>query len=108
MDTTKFESTMADVQAGAQTAMETGKDVYDKAQHMAQEGYHKTSQAVSGAYESAVSYGRENPATMTLIALGIGLGVGLLLGAGLRRPRQGSFTTPIVDAVYDMVNDYLR
>jgi ElaB/YqjD/DUF883 family membrane-anchored ribosome-binding protein len=120
MDNTKFESTMAEAQAGAETALEKGKDVYDKAQEMAQQGYQKasekvgtayrrTSEAMSGAYDSGVGYVRENPAMMTLVAMGIGVGVGFLLGASLRRPaRTGRFTTPIVDAVYDMVADYLR
>ena len=100
MDTSKLESTMAGAQAGAQTAMETGKDVYDRAQQMAGEGYQKasekvgeayrkTSRAVSGAYESGVGYVQENPAMMTLVALGIGVGIGFLLGGEPAPPPSG-------------------
>lgn len=95
------------------------KDVYEKAKEMAGEGYEKasekvgeaykkTSEVMSGAYESGTSYVRENPAMTTLIALGVGVGIGLLLASSMQRPRYSRLTSPIVDAVYDMVNDYIR
>jgi ElaB/YqjD/DUF883 family membrane-anchored ribosome-binding protein len=97
------------------------KDVYEKAKEMAGEGYEKasekvgeayrkTSQAMSGAYESGAGYVRENPGMTTLIALGVGIGIGFLLASGVRRPHYGysRFTEPIVDAIYDMVGNYIR
>ena len=117
--TEKFGTTMAGAASTTNSGMEAGKDVYEKAQEMASEGYQKasekagevyrkTSEAVSGAYESGAGYVRENPAITTLIALGVGIGVGFLLASTMSRPRYRRFTEPIVDAVYDMVSNYVR
>lgn len=105
--------------ASAEAAVERGKEAYEKAQQYGSEVYQKTSEAVgeayektadvvSGAYEQAISYGRENPALMTLIAFGLGVGVGLLLASSVRQSRYRSLTAPIVDAISDFANDYLR
>lgn len=72
------------------------------------EAYEKTSRAVSGAYDQAVSYGRENPALMTLIALGLSVGIGMLLASSLRRSSSGSYTSPIIDAVHDFASNLFR
>ena len=101
------------------TSMERGPGPYEKAQQVGSEAYQRTSEAlgqaydkttdvVSGAYDQAVSYGRENPATMTLVAFGIGVGVGLLLAGTLSPSRGRSFTEPIVNAISDLARDVLR
>jgi ElaB/YqjD/DUF883 family membrane-anchored ribosome-binding protein len=113
----KFGTSMAG--GSAETAMERGTEVYEKAQQYGAEAYQKTSEAVGeayektatavgGAYDQAVSYGRENPAVMTLIAFGLGVGVGLLLASSVSRSRSRSFAEPIVDAISDFANDYLK
>lgn len=86
-------------------AQQTASQAYQKTSEAAGEAYEKTTRAVSGAYEQAAGYGRENPALMTLIALGIGVGVGVLLASSLRRSNSGSVTTPIVDAIYDFASN---
>jgi ElaB/YqjD/DUF883 family membrane-anchored ribosome-binding protein len=93
-----------------ETAKQTAGEAYEKTSEAVGEAYEKTSKAVTGAYEQAVGYGRENPATMTLIAFGIGLGVGLLLASSARRPHYGyrSFAEPVVDAISGFARDYLR
>lgn len=70
------------------------------------DAYDKTSQVVSSSYDQAMSYGRENPAKMTLIAFGIGVGVGLLLAAGSRGSRSGRLTQPIIEALQDIAGEY--
>ena len=70
------------------------------------DAYDKTSEVVSDSYDQAMSYGRENPAKMTLIAFGIGVGVGLLLVAGSRGSRSGRFTQPLVHALQDIAGEY--
>ncbi|MDI6851975.1 MAG: hypothetical protein QME75_00020 [Deltaproteobacteria bacterium] len=89
-------------------ARQTAGEVYQKTTEAVGEAYEKTSRAVTGAYEEAVSYGRENPAMMTLIAFGIGVGVGLLLASSMRRPRYGGFAEPLIGAFQDFARDYLR
>jgi hypothetical protein len=101
------------------TSMEGGQGPVEKAQQVGSEAYQRTSEAlgqaydktadvVGGAYDQAVSYGRENPATMTLVAFGIGVGVGLLLAGTLSQPRGRSFTEPIVNAISNIARDVLR
>jgi ElaB/YqjD/DUF883 family membrane-anchored ribosome-binding protein len=111
--------TMAGEPGSTGSAYERGEEAYEKTRQTAGEAYQKTteavgeayektSRAVTGAYEEAVSYGRENPALMTLIAFGIGMGVGLLLASSMRRPRYGRFTEPLIGAITDFTSDYLR
>jgi ElaB/YqjD/DUF883 family membrane-anchored ribosome-binding protein len=99
--------------------MEKGKEAYEKAQQYGSEAYQKTSEtlgqaydktakAVGETYDQAMAYGRQNPALMTLIALGIGVGVGLMLAGSVRRTRTRSFSEPIVEAISDFASEYLR
>lgn len=89
-------------------AKQSASEAYQKTSEAVGEAYEKTSKAVTGAYDQAVGYGRENPALMTLIAFGIGVGVGILLSTSLRRSPSRSFTEPIVDAISAFASDYLR
>jgi hypothetical protein len=80
---------------------------YDKTSQVVSDAYDKTSEVVSSSYDQAMSYGRENPAKMTLITFGIGVGVGLLLAAaGSRGSRSGRFTQPIIAALQDIAGEY--
>ena len=87
-------------------ASQAVSDAYDKTSQVVGDAYDKTSEVVSGSYDQAMSYGRENPAKMTLIAFGIGVGVGLLLVAGSRGSRSGRFTQPLVHALQDIAGEY--
>jgi hypothetical protein len=108
---------------GTGTTMERGKEVFEKAQQYGSEAYQRTTEAageaydkaagaVSGAYDQAISYGRENPATMTMVAFGIGVGVGLLLAGTLGQSRSQyrfrSVAEPVVNAISDIARDYLK
>jgi hypothetical protein len=64
--------------------------------------YDKTARAVSDTYEQAKSYSSENPGKTILIALGIGVGLGFLLGASSRHSRTGRFAKPVVNALSDI------
>jgi ElaB/YqjD/DUF883 family membrane-anchored ribosome-binding protein len=60
--------------------------------------YDRGAQAAKQAYRSAVDYNRENPAALTLVALGAGVGIGLLFA---RRNRHGAWpaaATLVADA----------
>ena len=89
-------------------AQQAAGQAYQKASEAAGEAYDRTSRTASGAYDQAVGYGRENPALMTLITLGVGVGIGILLASSLRRSESGSYSSPIVDAVYDFSRNLFR
>jgi ElaB/YqjD/DUF883 family membrane-anchored ribosome-binding protein len=92
----------------AQSILERGAEAYGQAEKAVSEVYDKTAQAVGETYEQAKSYSRENPDKALLIALGIGVGLGFLLGASSRRSRTGRFARPVVNALSDIALEFLR
>jgi len=73
--------------AAAQSVLDHGAEVFGKAEQAVSDVYDKTARAVSKTYERARSYSSENPGTTLLVASGIGVGLGFLLGAISRRSR---------------------
>jgi len=92
----------------AQSILERGAEAYGQAEKAVTEAYDKTAQAVGETYEQAKSYSRENPDKAILIALGIGVGLGFLLGASSRHSRTGRFARPVVDALSDIALQFFR
>jgi ElaB/YqjD/DUF883 family membrane-anchored ribosome-binding protein len=94
--------------ATAESILERGAAGYGQAEQAVSVGYDKTAQAVSETYEQAKSYSSENPGKTILIALGIGVGLGFLLGASSRRSRTGRFAQPVVNALSDIALEFFR
>jgi ElaB/YqjD/DUF883 family membrane-anchored ribosome-binding protein len=94
--------------AAAQGILERGTEVYGQAEQAVSEAYDKTAQVVSETYEQAKSYSTENPGKTILIALGIGVGLGFLLGASSRRSRTGRLAQPVVNALSDIALEIFR
>jgi ElaB/YqjD/DUF883 family membrane-anchored ribosome-binding protein len=94
--------------AAAQSILEGGAEVYGEAEHAVSDVYDKTAQVVSERYEQAKSYSSENPGKTILIALGIGVGLGFLLGASSRHSRPGRFAKPVVNALSDIALEFFR
>ena len=92
-----------------ETIIERGAEVYGQAEQAVSHVYDKTAQAVSETYDQAKSYSSENPGKTILIALGIGVGLGFLLGASSRRSgRGGRFAQPVVNALSDIALEFFR
>ena len=104
----KYEATkqqivgVPDKNGGTQSIMERGAEAYGQAEKAVSDVYDKTAQAVGETYEQAKSYSRENPDKAILIALGIGVGLGFLLGSSSRHSRTGRFARPVVNALSDI------
>ncbi|MBI5551772.1 MAG: hypothetical protein HY911_09720 [Desulfobacterales bacterium] len=79
-----------------------------KADQAESDVYDKASQTVSETYEKAKNYSNENPGKTILIALGIGVGLGLLLGAISRKSRTGRIARPVVNALSDIALEIFR
>ncbi len=87
-----------------QTMYERGAEAYGQAEQAVSDAYDKTSEKVSETYEKAKVYSSDNPGKTILIALGIGVGLGLLLGASTHR--SGSrFAQPVVHALSDIASE---
>jgi ElaB/YqjD/DUF883 family membrane-anchored ribosome-binding protein len=89
-------------------AEKTVSDAYDKASEKVGQAYDKTSEKVSETYEKAKDYSSENPGKAILIALGIGVGLGLLMSAGTRRSHNGRFARPVVNALSEIALEFWR
>jgi ElaB/YqjD/DUF883 family membrane-anchored ribosome-binding protein len=94
--------------ATAQSILDRGAEVYGQTEQAVSDVYDKTAQAVSETYEHAKSYSSENPGKTILIALGIGVGLGFLLGASSRRSRTGRLAQPVVNALSDIALEFFR
>src|SRR5512140_429129 len=71
-----------------------GAEIYDQTKQTVSEAYDKTTRTLSEGYDQAMTYGRENPGKIMLIAFGVGFGVGLLLAG--RRSRTGRYAEPVI------------
>jgi ElaB/YqjD/DUF883 family membrane-anchored ribosome-binding protein len=84
-ETNKYESQAAtdfgNVTATAEDILDKGTEACGKAGQAVGEAYEKTTRMVKETYEKAKSYSTENPGKTILVALGIGVGIGLLLRA---------------------------
>jgi ElaB/YqjD/DUF883 family membrane-anchored ribosome-binding protein len=96
------------VSATAQSILDRGAEVYGQAEQAVSDVYDKTAHAVNETYKQAKSYSSENPGKTILIALGIGIGLGFLLGASSRRSRTSRFAQPVVNALSDLAQEYFR
>ena len=92
----------------AESIQERGTEVYAQAEQAVSDVYDKTAQTVSETYGQAKNYSSENPGKSILIALGIGVGLGFLLGASSRHSRTGRFAKPVVNALSDIALEIFR
>jgi ElaB/YqjD/DUF883 family membrane-anchored ribosome-binding protein len=95
------------VSAAAQNILEKSAEAYGQAEQVVSDVYDKTTEKVSETYEKAKSFSNENPGKSILIALGIGIGLGFLLGASTRRSGfTGRLARPVVNALSDIALDF--
>ncbi len=83
-----------------------GSQVYDQTKQTVSQAYDRTSQAITDTYGQAMEYGRENPGKMTMIAFGVGLGLGMLIAA-TRRTRTRRYAEPLVNALADIALEFI-
>lgn len=96
---------------GDQNILDQGTEMMEQAKQKVTDVYNQTAQSVSQGYENIKEYGQNNPGTMTLIAFGAGVGVGLLLASsmtGSRNTRAGRIVPPVLNALSDIAAQVLR
>src|SRR5262245_26623755 len=62
---------------------DTGNEILEQAKQTATDVYQRASKSLNETYNQAVDYGRDHPGTTTLIALGAGIGIGILLSSSI-------------------------
>ena len=93
----------SEVGSGVQTA-------YDQTVKAVSEAYEKTSEVIGSTYDQTMTYGRDNPGKLTMIAFGAGIGIGVLLASGLGggRSRNSRIAEPIVTALSQVALQLFR
>jgi ElaB/YqjD/DUF883 family membrane-anchored ribosome-binding protein len=85
-----------------------GAEVYDQTKHAVTNAYDKTSEVLTDTYDQAMTYGRQNPGKLTLIAFGAGIAIGMLLSSGRGRSRTERIAEPVVDALSRVALEFFR
>lgn len=90
--------------ATAHNILERGTEAYVQAENAVSDVYDKTASKINEIYKKIKSDSTENPGKTILVTLGIGMGLGILLGAysSYRRSRTNRYTRPVVNALSDM------
>jgi ElaB/YqjD/DUF883 family membrane-anchored ribosome-binding protein len=96
--------------SAVQRAGEGVKSAYEDTRQAVNDAYEKTSDTLNNTYDQAMSYGKENPGKLTLIAFGAGIGIGVLLASNVSRGRSRSsrVAEPIVAALSQVAMEFLR
>ncbi len=95
--------------AADQSTLEHGAEVLGQAQEAVSDVYDKTARTVSQTYAHVKNYSSKNPGKTMILALGIGVGLGFLLGASSRRSGiTGRFARPVVNALSDVALGFFR
>jgi ElaB/YqjD/DUF883 family membrane-anchored ribosome-binding protein len=86
------------------------QSAYDTTKQAVSTAYDKTSQVLSNTYDQAMTYGKEHPGQLTLIAFGAGIGIGILLAAsfGGGRSRTSRIAEPVVNALSQVALEFFR
>ncbi len=91
-------------------AEDRAAEIINQAKQKAGEIYDQANKKMIEQYEKAIDYGRENPGKTTLIAFGVGIGVGVLLVSGYSgsRSRRSRVVEPVMRAVSTIARELFR
>jgi ElaB protein len=86
------------------------REQVDQAKQKVSEVYDQANKTVSEQYDKALDYSRENPGKTTLIAFGIGVGVGVLLVGNFTgsRSRRRRVVEPVLSAVSTLARELFQ
>lgn len=88
---------------------ERGAEMIDQAKRKAGQVYNQASKSLNEQYGRVINYGRENPGKATLIAFGVGMGVGLILTSSFNmRSRRSRLVEPVMNALSALANGLVR
>ena len=94
--------------ADARSNLESHAEAHNHAQPAVSDGREKAARVVGETYGQVKIYSRRNPGKTILIALGVGVGLGILLGSNSRHSRTGRFARPVVNALSEIALEIFR
>ncbi|NOT62479.1 MAG: hypothetical protein HOP19_19915 [Acidobacteria bacterium] len=86
-------------------------EMVDHAKQTVSEAYEQATRSVNETLGHAKEYSRENPGTATLVAFGVGVGVGVLLANGMlnsSRSRSQRIVPPVMTALSEIATELFR
>ena len=86
-------------------------EMVDHAKQAVSEAYQHATTSVNETLGQAKDYSRENPGTATLVAFGVGVGVGILLTSGVLSPsrsRSQRIVSPVMTALSEIAGELFR
>jgi ElaB/YqjD/DUF883 family membrane-anchored ribosome-binding protein len=96
--------------AAREQVEDRGAEIINQAKQKAGKVYDQANKRLSEQYEKAIGYGRENPGKTTLIAFGVGVGVGALLVSNFSasHSRRSRVVEPVMRAVSTLARELFR
>ena len=96
-----------DAHAARERVEDSGAERLDQAKKKVSQVYDQASRSLNEQYEKAMDYGRENPGKTTLIAFGVGVGVGLLVASNFIAPhsRRRRMVEPVINALSTIASE---
>jgi ElaB/YqjD/DUF883 family membrane-anchored ribosome-binding protein len=96
-------------QSGASTVRRGVDEIMDQTKQGITDTYNRASQGMNETWEQAMDYSREHPAKSTLIAFGLGIGVGLLMAGNFTaRSRTRRIVPPVMNALSEIATEIFR
>jgi ElaB/YqjD/DUF883 family membrane-anchored ribosome-binding protein len=107
---TGFSGSSTTASAPQRAREQGGESTINQAKQAVSGAYDRTSEVLTNTYDQAMTYGRENPGKLTLIAFGAGIGIGLLLASsvGGGRSRTNRIAEPVVNALSQVAMEFFR
>jgi len=95
--------------AAREKVEDRGARVVDQAKLKVGQAYNQANRSLNEQYGRVIDYGRENPGKATLIALGVGVGVGLLVAGSFNaRSRRSRLFEPVMNALSAIAYNLVR
>jgi ElaB/YqjD/DUF883 family membrane-anchored ribosome-binding protein len=84
-------------------------EIIDQTKQGISETYNRASQGLNETFGQAMDYSREHPGRSTLIAFGLGVGVGLLMAGNFAtRNRTRRIVPPVMNALSEIASELFR
>jgi hypothetical protein len=96
-------------QSGTSTTGRGVDELIDQTKQGITDTYNRASKGLNETWEHAMEYSREHPGKSTLIAFGLGIGVGLLVAGNFAaRSRTRRIVPPVMNALSEIASELFR